>query len=103
MLGVWNIDGLEGANYTVAMPNLGTINFGILSLHLEGTKQKCVSKPLGLNSWDQFDVLKPYDAYTLSSVTEMKTLNANVTFFVNVTVDGLAHAGDSLYEQVGKV
>jgi hypothetical protein len=58
---------------------------------------------VGLSSWDQFDVLKPYDAYTLSSVTEMKTLNANVTFFVNVTVDGLAHAGDSLYEQVEEV
>lgn len=54
----------------------------------------------GLNSWKKFDVLHPFDNYTLNSETEMEILNANVTFFVNVTVDGLAHAGDSLFEKV---
>lgn len=73
----------------------------MLSLELEG-----------LDSWSAFKyaifksqltkhrLLEPLDNYTLSSFTAMDELNANVTFFVNVTANGLAHAGDSLYEKV---
>jgi hypothetical protein len=73
----------------IHLSTIGTITFGISDVVLGG-----------LDSWSQFQLFVPSDNYTLDTLTTMDSLVLNLTFFLNVSVDGSSPLqGTNLYEQ----
>lgn len=57
-----------------------------------------------LDTWNDFRVLNPVSAHVLRSYTDLADLGINVSFFVNVSVDGdMIHDPAYLYEEASLV
>lgn len=68
--------------------NVGSVVFGLKTLTIAG-----------LNSWETFDVLEPCDTYKVWSDILLNTLEFNLTWFINITLDSeIVHDDYWLYE-----
>jgi len=77
----------------VRVGDVGNVTLGLLGLNITG-----------LNTWGVLEVGTPVGNHTLATQTGLDTFNINVTFFVNVSLEGEKgpYATSSLYEE-GKI